>query len=88
MSQEQLLALFKQLDEHLQDGSMEESEHRLRIAEIIESLERQQMQAESFDQFSAASVTVKQLLETYENKHPTISGILRSLSNALSSMGI
>ncbi len=88
MSQEQLLTLFKQLDEQLQDGSVEESEHKLRIAELIDSLERQQMQPDSFDQFSAASVTVRQMLETYENKHPTIAGILRSLSNTLSNMGI
>jgi hypothetical protein len=88
MSQKDLINQLKQLHDELPDQTLEEGQHKHLIGDLLENLESQDIGNENFDQFSDLTESVKLLLIKYEDNHPALAGILRSLSNTLAGMGI
>ena len=88
MSQKDLIKQLQQLHDELPDQSLEDGQHKHLIADMLENLESRDIGNENFDQFSDATDTIKALLIKYEDNHPALAGILRSLSNTLAGMGI
>ena len=88
MSQTDLINQLKQLHDHLPDKTPEEAQHRQVIGELLENIESRDLGHDNFDQLSDVADTIKMLLIEYEDRHPAVTGILRSLGNTLSGMGI
>lgn len=88
MSQKQLIDELKNLHATLQESAPEEVQHRMLIGEMLENLESQDLGTGNFDELSDMADTLRMLLIDYEDRHPVVAGVLRSLSNTLAGMGI
>ena len=83
MSRQELHDLLVQLEQERQQHDPVSSEKNHRLDELIESLEQQKLYPEDFDQYSALSNQIKEYLIEYENQHPAISAVLKSISQVL-----
>jgi len=83
MSRQQLHDLLSQLKDERHNLDLVESEHQMRLDEIIESLEQQKLYPDTFDQYSSLGEQVRELVLDYEADHPRIKVILDSIQQLL-----
>lgn len=83
MGNEQLHDLLVELEKQRRqlDPVVVEQNHRL--DELIESLEQQKIYPDDYDQYTALDSQVSQLIDEYEQNHPTFAAVLKSISQVL-----
>lgn len=83
MSNQQLHDFLTQLKEQRRCTDIVDSEYQLRLDEIVESLEQQQLYPDSFDQYSVLAEEVTALISNYEAEHPAIRSLLDGIHRIL-----
>jgi hypothetical protein len=88
MSNQELHDFLKQLKEQRKATDLVDSEYQLRLDEIVESLEQQQLYPDSFDQYSVLAEEAKALMASYEAEHPAIASLLDGIHKVLNNFRI
>ena len=83
MSRQELHDLLVQLEQQRQQLDPISSEQNHRLDDLIESLEQQKLYPNDFDQYSALGTQISDLLIEYENQHPALAIVLKSISQVL-----
>ena len=83
MSSQELHDLLVQLEQERNQLDPVLQEQNLRLEQLVESLEQQKLYPEDFDQFSALSTQVSEMVTEFESNHPSVAAVLESISRVL-----
>lgn len=83
MSRQELHDLLAQLKQERDSSDLVDNEHKMRLEEIIESLEQQKLYPDTFDQFSVLSDQIQTLFDDLESEHPSIRALLTAMGQLL-----
>ncbi|MGI9316423.1 MAG: DUF4404 family protein [bacterium] len=85
MSSQELHDLLVQLEQERNQLDPVHQEQHQRLDQLVESLEQQKLYPEDFDQFSALSTQVNEMVNDFETNHPSVAAVLEGLSRVLQS---
>ncbi len=83
MSRRELHDLLVELELKRSQLDPVSSEQNHRLDELIESLEQQKLYPDDFDQHTALVTQLKEIMLEYENQHPALTAVLKSISQVL-----
>lgn len=83
MSSQELHDLLVQLEQERNQLDPVYQEQHQRLEELVESLEQQKLYPDDFDQFSALSSQVSEMVSDFEANHPSVAAVLDGISRVL-----
>ncbi len=83
MSQHELHDLLVKLEHQRKQLDPISVEQNHRLDDLIASLEQQKLYPDEFDQYSALVTEISDFLIEYENQHPALAVVLKSISQLL-----
>lgn len=83
MSSQELHDLLVQLEQERNQLDPVYQEQHQRLEELVESLEQQKLYPDDFDQFSALSSQVSEMVSDFETNHPSVAAVLDGISRVL-----
>ncbi len=83
MSQQELHDLLVKLEHQRKQLDPISVEQNHRLDDLIASLEQQKLYPDEFDQYSTLVTEISDFLIEYENQHPALAVVLKSISQLL-----
>jgi len=83
LSSQELHDLLVQLEQERNQLDPVYQEQHQRLEELVESLEQQKLYPDDFDQFSALSSQVSEMVSDFETNHPSVAAVLDGISRVL-----
>jgi septal ring factor EnvC (AmiA/AmiB activator) len=83
LSSQELHDLLVQLEQERNQLDPVYQEQHQRLEELVESLEQQKLYPDDFDQFSALSSQVSEMVSDFEANHPSVAAVLDGISRVL-----
>lgn len=83
MSQHELHDLLVKLEHQRKQLDPISVEQNHRLDDLIASLEQQKLYPDEFDQYSTLVTEISDFLIEYENQHPALAVVLKSISQLL-----